>query len=79
MNNKPVLGRLIVVAIIIAVFAWSMFPLNQQDFYKVLRQVTKNNVEVEKVIELAKNKQNQDKNLLYFCRIEEQKTNYLLM
>ena len=63
MNKKPVLLRLILVLIIIAVFAWSMFPLQPLDFYKTLQRVTSNSPQVEKVIKLAKEKQAKDKNL----------------
>ncbi|MCP4177571.1 MAG: protein translocase subunit SecD [bacterium] len=70
MNKKPILGRLILVIIILAVFGWSMFPLTQQNFYKELRSMTNNNPQVEKVITLAKEKQKTDKNLFPTTAVE---------
>ncbi len=63
MNKKPVLLRLILVIIILAVFAWSMFPLQPRNFYKTLLSVTGNSPEVQKVVKLAEEKQAKDKNL----------------
>jgi SecD/SecF fusion protein len=63
MNKKPVLLRIILVLIILAVFAWSMFPLQPRDFYKTLQSVTDNSPQVERVIKLAREKQAEDKNL----------------
>ncbi len=55
--------RLILVIIILAVFGWSMFPLQPLDFYTTLQSVTNNSPQVERVIKLAKKKQVEDKNL----------------
>ena len=72
MNKKPILARIILVLIVIAIFAWSMFPLQQQDFYKVLSSATGDNVPaVEKVIKLAKEKQNSDPNLYPSVAVDE--------
>ena len=63
MNKNPVFFRLTFVLIILAVFAWSMFPLEPLNFYKTLVSVTGNNPQIQKVVKLAKEKQVKDKNL----------------
>lgn len=69
--NKPVLARIIIVLIVIAIFAWSMFPLHQQNFYKVLASVSNNSPNIVKVIELAQKKQAQDPNLYPSVAVDE--------
>lgn len=71
MNKKPILARIILVLIVIAIFAWSMFPLQQQDFYKVLASITGNAPAIEKVIKLAKEKQKNDPNLYPSVAVDE--------
>lgn len=69
--NKPVLTRIIIVLIIIVIFAWSMFPLHQQNFYKVLASLSNNSPDIAKVIGLAEKKQAQDPNLYPSVAIDE--------
>ncbi|HBM14879.1 MAG TPA: protein translocase subunit SecDF [Lentisphaeria bacterium] len=69
--NKPVLTRIIIVLIVIAIFAWSMFPLHQQNFYKVLSELADNNPNIVKVIDLAKEKQAHDPNLYESVAVDE--------
>ena len=69
--SKPVLARIIIVLIIIAIFAWSMFPLHQQNFYKVLASLSNNSPEIVKVIGLAEKKQTQDPNLYPSVAVDE--------
>jgi len=71
MNKKPVLLRSILVLIILAVFAWSMFPLQPRNFYNTLDEISKKNPQVERVIKLAKEKQAQDKNLYPSMAIDQ--------
>ncbi len=64
MNKKPVLFRIIFYSFIILVFAWSMYPLRQQDFYKTFeKMVSKPDKQFEDVIALAKDKQLKDKSM----------------
>lgn len=71
MSKKPILARIILVLVVIVIFAWSMFPLQQQDFYKVLASMTGNAPAIEKVIKLAKEKQNSDPNLYPTVAVDE--------
>ena len=69
MNKKPVIGRIIIIVVVLAVFGYSMFPLQPKSYYKTLLKLTKNNPEVVKVVDLAK--EQQKKNDLYPSRALE--------
>ena len=58
--KKPVIGRIIIVVIVLAVFGYSMFPLQPKSYYDTLLKMTKNAPEAVKVVTLAKEKQKKD-------------------
>jgi SecD/SecF fusion protein len=70
MNKKPVIGRIIIVVIVLAVFGYSMFPLQTKSYYDTLLKMTKNNPESVKVVDLAQELQKKDN--LYPARAIEQ-------
>lgn len=63
MNKKPVLLRSLFALIVVAVFVFSMFPLQESDFYDTFESLLadRNDPTIRKVIDLAKQKQNDDK------------------
>ena len=68
--KKPVIGRVIITVIVLAVFGYSMFPLQPKSYYNTLLKLTKNNPEVVKVVDTAKNLEKKDN--LYSARAIEQ-------
>ena len=56
MNKKPVIFRIIIAVVIIAVFAMSIYPLKPLDFYKTLEDLSgdKKDKKLEETITLAK-------------------------
>lgn len=61
MNKKPILFRLIFALVVLFVFAASMYPLKQRDFYKTFRgKLIKEDENIKKVFDLAEGKQEAD-------------------
>ncbi len=73
MNSKPYIFRLIFTVIVVAVFAVSMIPLNQQDLFETLEGfIVDEQVEkIQEVIKLSKEKQSKDINLYASVALEE--------
>ncbi len=72
MNKKPVLLRSILALAIIAIFTISIYPLQQRDFYETFKEVIgKGDGKTEEIIKLAKEKQQQDKNLFASIAAEQ--------
>lgn len=65
MDKKPLLLRSLLTVIVIAVFAAAMYPLTERDYYDVFKSVLADpqDAEVTKVLELARQKEQADKNL----------------
>ena len=59
MNKKPILLRTIIALAVIAVFAVSIHPLTQRDFYKTFSSILKDSKspEMEKLVADARKKQ----------------------
>jgi SecD/SecF fusion protein len=62
MNKRPVLFRWLFAAVVIAVFAFSIYPLQQRDFYKTFKSIAKNSdaPEVKKLVSDSKALQEKD-------------------
>ena len=56
MNKRPVLWRTIIALVIIGIFAVSMYPLKERDFFETFLKSVKNpsDPEVVKVLDSAK-------------------------
>lgn len=63
MNKKPVLLRSLFALLVVAVFVFSMFPLQESDFYDTFESLLadRNDPTMRQVIDLAKKKQHDDK------------------
>jgi SecD/SecF fusion protein len=63
MNKKPVLLRIIITTVIIAVFASSIYPLKPLNFYNTfIKYAVNKDAQLEKTVNLAKEIEVKDKN-----------------
>ncbi|HCE43929.1 MAG TPA: hypothetical protein DET40_10310 [Lentisphaeria bacterium] len=57
MNKQPIFFRSMFAILVTVVFIWSMYPLQQQDIFKVFEQrLKKKDANIEKVLKVAKEK-----------------------
>ncbi len=64
MNKQPILFRTIFALVVTLVFVWSMYPLQQQDIFKVFKnKLKKNDATIQKVLTLAE--KNRDEKKMY--------------
>jgi SecD/SecF fusion protein len=74
MKKTPILSRTILAVIVIAIFAWSIFPIQQRDFYGVFRKLAvKKDEKIDKLISLAEQKQ-KDKGIFAQVALDEAAT-----
>ncbi|MDD3117815.1 MAG: protein translocase subunit SecD [Victivallales bacterium] len=72
MNKKPVLLRSILALAVIAVFAISIYPLHQRDFFTTFLEVVgKPDAKIKEVVALAQTKKAKDKNLFDSIAVEQ--------
>ncbi len=58
MNKNPILIRSLFAIVVTLVFLWSMYPLQQQDIFEVMKKkLKKNDANIEKVISIAQAKE----------------------
>ncbi|MCF7791309.1 MAG: protein translocase subunit SecD [Victivallales bacterium] len=58
--KKPVIARIIITVIVLAVFGYSMFPLQPKSYYNTLLKLTKNNPEIVQLVKEAKKLEEKD-------------------
>ncbi len=73
MNKNPVLLRSLLALLVLFVFLYSMYPLQQRDFYKTLDKLLTNpsDPKIEEVVKIAKEKQAANKGLYASTALEE--------
>jgi len=70
MNKQPIFFRSMFAVLVTVVFIWSMYPLQQQDIFKVFEQKVKNkDAKIEKVLQIAKEKK--DKGMYAISALDE--------
>ena len=71
MNKQPILFRTIFALVVTIVFVWSMYPLQQQDIFKVFKnKLKKNDATIQKVLALAE-KNRDDKKMYAVAALDE--------
>lgn len=76
MNNRPILWRSLFAIVVILIFALSIYPLHQRDFYETFKGLASFKTDSDKklaedIIKSAKDKQSADKNLFSSVAFEQ--------